>query len=177
MLSYSDGVVDIVKSRYAAYYHTADPDAKGRFYSTECMQICRPNPSYSARDGASIVRFLKESAKQGASMNNEAKGGGRGSVSGYTFRPLRENEFEFETDEVVAPIDTTSFALEQRARNEGWVGTRVDMWFPMSQGEKMLVKVRYWWRKEADEWVQILHDIMYLGPLDGTEGTEGEKGA
>ncbi|KAJ9143146.1 hypothetical protein NKR19_g6997 [Coniochaeta hoffmannii] len=171
MSSVDKAVIDYIKSRYIAYYHTADPDAKGHYYSRDCMQICRPMPSYAATDGASIVHLLKEGIKQGASMNNKADG----TESGCTFRPLKRGEFEFASDEVVSAIGSTPSDLKQKAEKEGWIGTRVDMWFPMGEGKEMLVKVQYWWRKEGDEWVQILHDIMYMGPRDGTEGTEGER--
>lgn len=172
MSSITSEVTDHIKSRYKAYYHTADPDAKGRFYAADCMQICRPIPSYAARDGATIVRFLQESLKGGQSMNNAAADG---SKTGCTIRPLRDDEFVFESDEVVAAIGKTSADLKQMAEEEGWIGTRVDLWFPVPDGEAMLCKVHYWWRKEGDEWVQVLHDIMYMGPRDGSEGTEGER--
>ncbi|OIW32367.1 hypothetical protein CONLIGDRAFT_712705 [Coniochaeta ligniaria NRRL 30616] len=164
-------VADHIKSRYTAYYHTADPDAKGLFYSADCMQICRPIPSYAAKDGATIVRYLQESLKNGQSMNNAADG----LEPGSTIRPLRDDEFMFESDDVVAPIGYTSAELKQKAEKEEWVGTRVDLWFPVPDGSEMLCKVHYWWRKEGDEWVQILHDIMYIGPRDGSEGTAGEN--
>ena len=48
------------------------------------------------------------------------------------------------------------------------------LWFDDGFEKDILVKVRYWWRKEGGEWLQILHDIMYMGPRDGTEGSDGE---
>jgi hypothetical protein len=171
MSSVAKEVTDQIKSRYTAYYHAADPDAKGLFYSADCMQICRPNPSYAAKDAATIVRYLQESRKNGQSMNNASDG----SETGATIRPLRDDEFVFESDEVVAPIGKTSAELRQKAEKEGWVGNRVDLWSSVPGGSEFLCKVQYWWRKEGDDWVQILHDIMYLGPRDGSEGTEGER--
>ncbi|KAH8912741.1 hypothetical protein BR93DRAFT_889617 [Coniochaeta sp. PMI_546] len=171
MLSVTKEVMDHIKSRYTTYYHTADPDAKGLFYAADCMQICRPIPSYAAKDGATIVRYLYEARDKGQSMNNATDS----SQTGCTIRPLRDDEFVFESDEVVAPIGRTSAELKKKAEEEGWVGTRVDLWFPVPDGSDMLCKVQYWWKKEGDEWVQILHDIMYIGPRDGSEGVEGEQ--
>ncbi|KAB5576582.1 hypothetical protein GE09DRAFT_1096372 [Coniochaeta sp. 2T2.1] len=168
MSSVTPEVFNQIKSRFVTYYNTVDPDAKGAYYAPECKQICRPVPSYAAKDGATIVTLLKEGVKNGASMNNKSDD----AKPGATIRSLRDDEFVFESDEVVAHIDSTSAELKKQAEKEGWVGTRVDMWFPMPDGE-MLVKVQYWWRRDGDEWVQVLHDIMYMG--DGTEGTEGER--
>ena len=61
---------------------------------------------------------------------------------------------------------------------------RVDLWDEGGEEDGLLVKVQYWWRFEeipeherGDEqamgWRQCLHDIMYLGPKDGTEGEDG----
>ena len=171
MSSVTQEVFNQIKSRYTTYYHTPDPDAKGTYYAPDCRQICRPVPSYAAKDGASIVSLLKDAVKNGASMNNT----GSGAKPGATIRPLRNDEFVFERDDIAAHIDSTSAILKKQAEKEGWVGTRVDMWFPMPPPDgEMLVKVQYWWRKDGDEWVQVLHDIMYMGPRDGTEGSEGE---
>lgn len=170
MSSGTSEVTDYIKSRYTTYYHTADPDAKGLFYSRDCMQICRPLPSYAAKNGATIVQFLHDALKNGQSMNNKFAD----AESGCTIRPLRPDEVEFETDDVVAPVGKTSDELRQQAEKEGWVGTRVEMWFPVPDGSQMLCKVHYWWRKEGNEWMQVLHDIMYMGPRDGSEGMEGE---
>lgn len=50
---------------------------------------------------------------------------------------------------------------------------RVDLWD--SDPKALLVKVQYWWRVEGGEWLQILHDILYIGPRDGTEGSSRDK--
>jgi hypothetical protein len=106
--------------------------------------------------------------------NPERKENSKVARAGSTIRPLREDEFEFKSNEIVAPIGFTCLGLKQKAEKEGWVGARVDLWFDVSHDRGALVKVKYWWRKEGDEWLQILHDIMYMGPRDGTEGTDGE---
>ncbi|KAF2129337.1 hypothetical protein P153DRAFT_366743 [Dothidotthia symphoricarpi CBS 119687] len=103
----------------------------------------------------------------------------------YTIRPLRASEHEFSTNAVTAPTGLTPDELESKAMKEGWVGMRVDLWDEGGAGEGILVKVQYWWRKEHVEngeeaegdvdgycWRHCLHDIMYLGPKDGTEGVE-----
>lgn len=100
-------------------------------------------------------------------------------ASYYTIRPLLPSEHTFGTAVATAAIGLTPAALAASAEAEGWIGMRVDMWDEGSE-EGLLVKVQYWWRLEAERdeedgkvWRQCLHDIMYLGPRDGTEGTEG----
>ncbi|KAK3692005.1 hypothetical protein B0T22DRAFT_416073 [Podospora appendiculata] len=168
-----------LKALYATYRGTADIDAKGAFFSPECIQICRPQPAYAATNRQTIVRYLHEAASTG---KNLATGGqiktDREIKKGATIRPLTDDEFEFATDDVTAPAGFTSSALKRKAELEDWVGMRVDMWDgddgTGSTSGGLLVKVQYWWRKEGEEWVQILHDIMHMGPLEGTEGSEGE---
>jgi hypothetical protein len=146
------------------------------------MQICRPLPSYAATDGQTIVRYLREAGNgdmmtlltTGPDPHARYEENTKVARTGCTIRPATEAEFVFETDEVVAPIGTTALELKERAEKEGWVGTRVDLWFDVGYQKGALVKVKYWWRREGNEWVQILHDIMYMGPRDGTEGTDGE---
>lgn len=109
-----------------------------------------------------------------ASPPSQAKPKAKGK---YTIRPLQPSEFEFSTSEITSHINSTPEELERKAREEGWVGMRVDLWDEEDGG--MLVKVKYWWREEEGEddeektWKQCLHDIMYLGPRDGTEGGDG----
>jgi hypothetical protein len=95
----------------------------------------------------------------------------------YTIRALHPTEFEFGTADITKYINFSPEELERKARDEGWVGMRVDLWDEEEGG--MLVKVKYWWREEEGEdkegkaWMQCLHDIMHLGPRDGTEGERG----
>lgn len=103
----------------------------------------------------------------------------------YTIRALLPSEHSFGSDAATAAIGLTSAALAARAEAEGWVGMRVDLWDEGSE-DGLLVKVQYWWRLEVvgeegdvgeeqdgKVWKQCLHDIMYLGLRDGTEGREG----
>ncbi|KAK3334055.1 hypothetical protein B0T19DRAFT_459600 [Cercophora scortea] len=174
----SKQITDHLKALYSAYRGTTDIDAKGAFFSPECLQICQPQPAYAATNRQTIVKYLHEAASTG---KNLATGSGqiktdKESRKGATIRPLTADEFEFATDDVTAPAGFTSSALKRKAELEGWVGMRVDMWDDdeaVGNGG-LLVKVQYWWRKEGEEWVQILHDIMHMGPLEGTEGREGE---
>lgn len=157
---------------YAEYRHTVDINAKGEYFSPTCMQICRPQPSYAASDRATIVRYLFEAASQGKDLAT-SKGKGY-----YTIRPLRDAELEFGTDEQAKPAGFTAAELQQMARSHGWIGMRVDLWEDEGLDESgakqgLLVKVQYWWAMEEGAWIQILHDIMYIGPRDGSEGTEG----
>jgi hypothetical protein len=168
-----------LKQLYAAYRHTSDISLKGNFFSSSCLQICRPRPSFAARDGETIVRYLRETSSKDPNtsssttevLNKQRK------KSYYTIRPLREDEFEFGTDDQVKPAGfETTDDLKKKARAEGWVGLRVDLWDEEGEdgNEGLLVKVQYWWRKEEQGWIQICHDIMYLGPRDGTEGSQGK---
>jgi hypothetical protein len=104
----------------------------------------------------------------------------------YTIRPLHASEHEFSVNTITAPVGLTPAQLLQKSKDEAWIGMRVDLWTDGAADEGLLVKVQYWWRKEAvkpeeqiegDEreegWRQCLHDIMYLGPKDGSEGEEG----
>lgn len=185
-------VTDRLKQLYTAYRHTTDNDAKGLFFAVDCHQICRPMPSYAAQDRATIVRYLNESSGlsiDGAGVAEDEKKKTKKSFA--TIRPLLPEEFEFGTDEQVQPAGfATAEALKKHALNQNWVGMRVDLWDEEDEkdGEKTaggqpqgtLVKVQYWWGKEKREdgadhdWMQVLHDIMYIGPLDGTQGKEGE---
>jgi len=175
-----------LKSLFTTYHQTASIPARARFYSPQCMQICRPRPSYAARNSQTIIRYLHKAAGAGMDFSpefepeqqdREIEEKGRD----FTFRALREGEFEFGTDEVTMHVGLTDEEMRRRAEEEGWVGARVDLLFPTAgvdvadsgegevKGGMMLVKVKYWWRKEGEEWVQILHDIMYMGAPDGTE--------
>ncbi|KAL7949102.1 hypothetical protein V8C42DRAFT_313294 [Trichoderma barbatum] len=163
-----------LKQLYAAYRHTKDISLKGNFFSSACLQVCRPQPSFAARNRETIVRYLYETADPSSTTEAENSQSKKGY---YTIRPLQEDEFEFGTDEQVAPAGfATAGELRQKAETEGWVGMRVDLWDVEvgKESEGLLVKVHYWWRKEEQGWIQILHDITYLGPKDGTEGSQGE---
>lgn len=191
----SQDILDHLKNCYHAYRHTTDIDKKGLFFSPTCLQICRPSPSYAAKSRTEIIRFLKDAevgtipvkgttkveSHVASSMDDTSEHG-----SGYyTIRPLNPAEFEFGNEAATTPIDTTPAEMMAKAEAEGWIGMRVDLWDKTAQGE-ILVKIQYWWRWEAiaknEElhgdrggygWRQRLHDIMYLGPRDGTEGSEG----
>lgn len=176
-------VHDELKKLYAAYRGTADIRAKGQFFSPNCVQLCRPRPSYAATNSETIIRYLLEFEDggkiQGSSI--EAPGPAQPAMEGYyTIRPVKDNEVEFGTDEQVGPAGFASpTEIERRARQESWVGMRVDLWDDDGTSQNgvkngLLVKVKYWWRMEGGVWKQILHDIMYMGPRDGTEGAEGE---
>lgn len=110
-----------------------------------------------------------------------AIGTGNQNKSFYTIRPLTDGEKEFGNDESAIPAGFDSAPrIKLIAENERWVGMRVDLWDDEgtdSEGEALgiLVKVQYWWKEVlSGEWLQILHDIMYLGSRDGTEGTQGQ---
>lgn len=170
-----EGLAAHLKSLYAAYRHTKDIDAKKAFFSPACYQICRPKPSFAARNRETIVRYLHETAPKKDSTDTAPRTKGF-----YTIRPLGGKEFEFGTDEHVLPAGfESSEKVKEKAREEDWVGMRVDLWSELidqteQNDDLLLVKVQYWWRKEGEEWTQIFHDIMYMGPKDGTQGSQGE---
>jgi len=136
-------------------------------------------------DGAVIANEV--ASEKGTKKSDESESDNRtGGV--YTIRPLHASErLDFSTSAVTSSIDLTPSQLLQKSQDEGWIGMRVDLWDEGAAAEEsLLVKVQYWWRKEAVEpgeevegdeqgkgWRQCLHDIMYLGPKDGTEGEEG----
>ncbi|KAM0261528.1 hypothetical protein ACHAQJ_002211 [Trichoderma viride] len=175
-------ITNHLKQLYAAYRHTDDISLKGNFFSSTCFQVCRPQPSFAAHSRETIVGYLKAAAADQSTnpSSSTTEATNKQSKKGYyTIRPLRQDEFEFGTDEQVAPAGfATACELRQRAETEGWVGMRVDLWDVVvgkeEENEGTLVKVQYWWRKEEDGWIQILHDILYLGPRDGTEGDQEE---
>ena len=204
MADYNQPTADIVasiKHSYHAYRHTGDIDRKGSFFSPDCMQICRPTPSYAATNRDEIVQYLRD-AQQGkipidapASSSTCISGrsdcyatGSRATTrakerSVYTIRPLRPGEFGFGSDDITAPVGLTVEQMKSRAIQEGWVGMRVNLWDEGREG--LLVKVQYWWRlretannkrlagdHSGTDWDQCLHDIMFLGPKDGTENEE-----
>lgn len=198
----SDELITHIKHLYHTYRHTSDIDRKGLFFSKTCLQICRPTPSYAATTRDEIVQYLKDAQKgrvpveSSSSVGDEKPETLKDTVEkevtktkgrdAYTIRALNPSEFEFGKPEHTAPVGLTVEELEELARREEWIGMRVDLWQERGQENSLLVKVQYWWRREKvpeDEqiegesggfgWRQCLHDIMYLGPKDGTEGEEG----
>jgi hypothetical protein len=186
---------ELIKRLYHTYRHAPDFQQKGLFFSPTCMQVCRPVPSYAATTREQIVQYLKDARKGNITNIDDAsssfelstsEGTRAGPKNLYTIRPLCPAEFEFGTPAVTSHVGLTPSELAQRAKDENWVGMRVDLWTEGSASEGLLVKVQYWWREETvapgeevdgDEkskgWRQCFHDIMYLGPRDGAEGKEG----
>jgi hypothetical protein len=189
----------LIRKLYHTYRHTSDIEQKGLFFSPTCMQICRPIPSFAATTRGQIVQYLKDAEKgkipvedvskqesmqtKGEEVNDENPK--RRSL--YTIRPLIPSEFEFSTSDITSAVHLAPTQLREQASAEKWIGMRVDLWDEGEANEGLLVKVQYWWREEdvvAGEemegdgekkgWRQCLHDIMYLGPRDGSEGKEGE---
>jgi hypothetical protein len=168
---------------YREYRETKSIDAKAFFFSQECRQICRTDPDYAAKDRDTILRFLRESGEVLQRIYREAGWDisemDPASVrSFYTMRPLNESEKDdFATVRELASAGFTSLEdVRDKAEVEKWEGLRVNMWTEDSKGRGILVKVQYWWRKEEKDdgaWKQILHDIMFLGPVDGTENDGG----
>jgi len=177
-----DSVSQQLMKLYAEYRRAPSIEEKAAFFSPQCMQICRPYPFYGARDRDTIIRYLQESAiaQSGIEVIDQAVRSSSGATKGYyTIRPLRADEREFGNDEEAKLALASANEVYEKAKSEDWVGLRVDLW--MDNGTEsgtvldgLMVKVRYWWRKEGEEWLQIMHHIIYLGARDGTEGSEGE---
>ncbi|KAI0611425.1 hypothetical protein TUN205_04334 [Pyrenophora tritici-repentis] len=179
-----------LKQAYHAYRHTKDIDRKGAFFSPHCMQICRPEPSYAAATRQEIVQYLRDAQQGNTPIKERSKASTEASdtlnkdSSLYTIRPLGSSEFDFGTDEITRAIGLTILELKRKAVREEWVGMRVDLWDEGTESD-LLVKVQYWWRfkelsdgerimdeKQSMGWRQCLHDIMYLGPKDGSQGAD-----
>jgi hypothetical protein len=193
----SDETTLLLKKLYHAYRHTAKLDRKGLYFSPRCMQICRPIPSFSATTREQIVQYLIDAQAGKIPGIDSSDDGAKSNVPGdegilktpragkdfYSIRPLLPSEYEFGSDENTAPIDLTNKELQRLAKEQQWVGMRVDLW---DDEAALLVKVQYWWRferiREGDElegdtdghgWRQCMHDIMYLGPVDGIDSRTG----
>ncbi|KAF2027672.1 hypothetical protein EK21DRAFT_71403 [Setomelanomma holmii] len=183
-----------IKKLYHAYRHTSDIDQKGLFFSPTCMQICRPIPSYAATSRAGIVKYLKDvqtgdmPVAQTEQPQEPAAETEPLSRAVYTIRRLHAAEHEFSSNVITAAVGLSPSQLLQQSRDEAWVGMRVDLWDEGAPDVGLLVQVQYWWRKEsvntgeevegdvvgeAMGWRQCLHDIISLGPKDGSEGQEG----
>jgi hypothetical protein len=186
-----------IKQLYHAYRQTPDFDAQGLFFSPTCMQICRPIPTYAATSRAEIVKYAKDAAAGEVPTEKDSSAstqktdavdseGAQKEEKSYTIRPLDPSEYEFSTDAIAAHVGCKVADLEAKSKAEKWVGMRVDVWFGGAKKEGLLVKVQYWWRyeavKEGEEvegdtdgfgWRQCFHDIIYLGPKDGTQGGGG----
>ncbi|KAF7555112.1 hypothetical protein G7Z17_g2459 [Cylindrodendrum hubeiense] len=178
---------DHLRDLYAKYRQTKELEGKGLFYAEECRQICRPDPSYAARNGATIVRYLAEAGelvgrilREAGQLEDGAAVGSNTKGSYYTIRPVTADEADdFGTAEHVNPAGFSSVSeVRSKAKAENWVGIKVDMWMDDGDGKGLLVKAKYWFRLENQEneggdWKQILHDILFLGVRDGTEGSDG----
>ncbi|KAH7233663.1 hypothetical protein BKA59DRAFT_320110 [Fusarium tricinctum] len=165
---------------YRQYRGTKSIDAKADFFSPECHQICRTEPSYAAQDRDTIIHYLLESGEVLSRIYKEAGWNIEDLTSPpksfYTMRPLTNTETsDFGAIEALEPAGFSSVEqVQKQAQAEDWAGLRVNMWTEDDQARGISVKVQYWWRKETSgEWKQILHDIMYLGPVDGTERDPG----
>ncbi|KPM44564.1 hypothetical protein AK830_g2036 [Neonectria ditissima] len=169
---------------YAEYRQTQDLEQKGLFYTPDCHQICRPDPSYAARDRATIVRYLGESGplvtrilRDAGHLAADEEIGSAPRTGYYTVLPLTDDEAQdFGTEKYVRPAGFASVAeVQSRAKAENWAGIKVDMWDDDGRDRGLLVRAKYWWKRDevAGEWRQVLHDILYLGVRDGTEGAGG----
>jgi hypothetical protein len=189
-----------LKNLYHAYRHTTELDRKSMYFSPTCMQICRPTPTYAATTRGQIVQYLRDAQQGKVPVNNSLGTQARPEVlndgiiqktshankSVYTIRPLLPSEYEFGAEDNITPIHMTSDALHRIVKDQQWVGMRVDLWDEGPVDTCLLVKVQYWWRLERAEdgkglegdtegygWRQCMHDIMYLGPREGTEHQSG----
>ncbi|CAK7201731.1 hypothetical protein SEUCBS139899_004443 [Sporothrix eucalyptigena] len=159
---------------YRDYYHSPDIDAKAHFFAFDCKQVCRSRPDYAACDKAAIVRLMQEtpslSALTGAEPSTEKP------KSFATIRALSPSECSFADNDatVQAAGFTSAAALHEYATRNNWVGLRVDLWDEDDKKEGSLLKVHYWWAFRFGQWVQVLHDILYIGPLDGSQGEGGQ---
>ncbi|RGP67665.1 hypothetical protein FSPOR_5853 [Fusarium sporotrichioides] len=173
-----------LRDLYHEYRQTKDIASKAIFFSPQCHQICRTNPSYAAKNSETIIKYLFEAGPviediyQKAGWVQEQNNGPPRSF--YSTRPLNSTEMrDFGTVKELAPAGFGSVEeVRKKAKDEKWEGLRVNMWTEDGTDRGILVKVHYWWRMEPlgsnnGTWKQIFHDILYLGPKDGTEKDAG----
>lgn len=128
-----------MKESYSVYDHIKDIDAKARFFSPECRQICRTTPSFSAMNRDTIMRYLHEtSGKDTHTIQSmiiqpfdnssvqpsisDAQESGTNATSYYSIRALREDEMEFGTDEIVRHAGYASAAeITQTSEAQKWL--------------------------------------------------------
>jgi hypothetical protein len=172
---------------YREYRQTKDIASKAVFFSPQCHQICRTNPSYAATDSETIIKYLFESGpviediyRRAGWLEDQNPISTDPPRSFYSMRPLTNIEMsDFGTIKELAPAGFKSIEeVRTKAKDEKWEGLRVNMWTEDGTNRGILVKVHYWWRMEPPgsengTWKQIFHDILYLGPKDGTERDAG----
>ncbi|KAL4731482.1 hypothetical protein ACLX1H_000450 [Fusarium chlamydosporum] len=172
---------------YRAYRQTSDITDKAIFFSPECHQICRTNPSYAAKDRETIIKYLLEAGpvieeiyRKAGWLDNETQVNPGPPKSFYSMRQLSGSETDdFGTAKELNPAGFSSVdEVRAKSKEEKWAGLRVNMWTDDGTERGLLVKVHYWWRMEPlgsenGTWKQIFHDILYLGPKDGSEKDGG----
>jgi hypothetical protein len=176
-----------IEQLFHTYRSTPDLEYKGLYFSPACMQVCRPIPSFAATTREQIVQHQKDADAGNIPADDTNVATTQGTELEptqvrskpkllYTIHPISVRSASFGTPESCAAIDRTPLQLQQQAEDEAWIGIRVDLWDESDDG--LLVKVQYWWREEQENenkvWRQCLHDIIYLGPRDRTEGAKGE---
>ncbi|KAH4197144.1 hypothetical protein HBI25_082820 [Parastagonospora nodorum] len=165
-----------IKLLFHTYRSRPDPTYSGLFFSPTCMQICRPIPTFAATTREMIVWYQKDADDGVLSFGDDTTPTKEGSkeISKllYSIHPIPPLSVTFGTQESCAAINKTPEQLATQAKEEGWVGMHVDLWDKSEEG--LLIKVQYWWREEHGDggkvWRQCLHDILYLGLKDGSEG-------
>ncbi|RGP77158.1 heat shock 70 kda 12b [Fusarium longipes] len=176
-----------LRDLYRQYRQTKDINSKAAFFSPHCHQVCRTDPSYAAEDRETIIKYLLESGpvieeiyRREGWLEDQTRISTDPPRSFYSMRPLTNTETsDFGTIKELAPAGFKSVdEVKEKAKVEKWEGLRVNMWTEDGADRGILVKVHYWWRMETSQsedgvWKQILHDILYLGPRDGTEKDVG----
>ncbi|CEI61718.1 hypothetical protein FVEN_g2783 [Fusarium venenatum] len=187
MSSTKDYIHDHLCDLYREYRQTKDVADKAVFFSPQCHQICRTNPSYAAKDSETIIKYLLEAGpviediyRNAGWLQDQTRTETDPPRSFYSMRPLNSNEMtDFGAIKELAPSGFESVEeVRNKAKNEKWEGLQVNMWTEDGTDRGILVKVHYWWRmeplgSEVGTWKQIFHDILYLGPRDGTETDAG----
>lgn len=143
-----EGVTETLKSEYQLYLAARernDDAAVEAFMSPSCWQISRQNPAWNLSNRSEIMRILASMRKADDVTDEREKGT-------VEMRALTLEE-----------RDTLPDTEKEKALREGWEGLRVDLVDP-----DRVVKVNYYWRKEEGRWVQCLHDLLWVGPRDGS---------
>jgi hypothetical protein len=140
---------DILKREYQLYLEASDSNdtlAIESFMSPSCWQISRQDPAWNLANRNEIMQILISMRDPNEKPEDKVRGN-------VEMRALTQEE-----------KDTIPEEQKEQALREGWEGLHVVLESPDPKG--MRVHVNYYWRKEGEAWVQCLHDLLWLGPMD-----------
>ncbi|CAK7201562.1 hypothetical protein SEUCBS139899_004268 [Sporothrix eucalyptigena] len=172
-----------LKHLYTRILDLDNLDLQSQYLAPDCRRIHRAIPEAGAKDKPSIVhdaKVWKQKLEDGE--NSKSIAAGWSAKRCATVRPLDyAGGFVDLTDEQVKASGFSSVEdLKNYASQNNWTGLRVDTWRAAAKGAKsaqpqgQLYKFQYWWERRGGQWLVVLQDVVYAGPLDGTQGQGGE---